>query len=829
MFRKLFLIVFMAALLKNTYADFQFAGDVVSADKNENGVEFKLTNALFNIYVVNNNIVRFRFTNKNEFSRAPSYAVINSSSGAFSFRDDSEYYEIATKEMIVRVAKSPCRVSIYDMDMNLLNEDEKSFGMAFDADEVRCFKNLFKDELFYGLGEKTGSLKKNGQQLTMWNSDTPDYTDKQDPLYQSIPFFIGIRDHKAYGIFFDNTYRSYFNMGASNNRFYWFGAEKGELDYYFIKGPEIKKVISLYTMITGRMEMPPMWSLGYQQSKWSYYPESTVKTLAQTFRDKNIPCDVIYLDIHYMNGYRVFTWDNNRFPDPVRMLKELAQQGFKVITIVDPGVKADTSGYKIAQEGLKEDLFAKYPDGVVYQGEVWPGWAYFPDFTKKETREWWGKKNAELLKQGVAGIWNDMNEPSAWGQAIPDIIQFDDNGYGASYKKIHNVYALEMAKATFEGIKSNVPGKRPFILTRAGFSGIQRYAAVWTGDNAASEVHLKLACTMVQGLSLSGVPFCGSDVGGFFGSPSQRLYTRWMELGAFTPFYRGHTIINTRDQEPWAFGEEVEGWVKKIMDLRYELLPFFYTEFYTAHKTGIPIVRSMFLNYQEDDECYSDEAQYQYMIGDNLLVAPVVSEFENSKKLYLPEGKWLGWWDSKVYDGGQWILVEAPIDMIPLFIREGGIIPMREKQEYTGQHGDDVSFLKLKIFPGPESNSQLYQDDGKTLKYQDGDYLVTDISVKNDNGLDINLVKKEGDYTPQIVSYTFEIFRTDPIKNIAVNGSQLKPFPQKDYGTRNESGYLFDSEKNLLVIKYVSEGNGTGSDPVVLNYKYSPKIEIKVE
>ena len=828
MFRKLFLIVFMAALINNTYADFQYAGDVVSAEKNETGVEFKLTNALFNLYVVNDDIVRFRFTNKDEFSKAPSYAVVDNSAGPFSYKENPGYYEVSTSALIVRVSKSPCRVSIYDKDMNLLNEDEKSFGVAFDADEVRCFKTLFNDEMFYGLGEKTGNLRKNGEQWTMWNSDTPDYTEKQDPLYQSIPFFIGIRNHKAYGIFFDNTYRSYFNMGASNNRFYWFGAEKGELDYYFINGPAIKKVISLYTLLTGRMEMPPMWALGYQQSKWSYYPESTVMNLAQNFRNRHIPCDVIYLDIHYMNGYRVFTWDDKRFPNPYKMANELNDEGFKIITIIDPGVKADTNGYEVAAEGLKQDLFAKYPDGVVYQGEVWPGWAYFPDFTKKETREWWGKKNAELMEKGVAGIWNDMNEPSAWGQAIPDIIQFDDNGFGANYKKIHNVYALEMAKATFEGIKNNLPGRRPFILTRAGFSGIQRYAAVWTGDNAASETHLKLACTMVQGLSLSGVAFCGSDVGGFFGSPSQRLYTRWMELGAFTPFYRGHTIINTRDQEPWAFGEEVERWVKDVMDLRYELLPFFYTEFYTAHKTGVPIVRSMFLNYQNDDQCYSHDAQYQFMVGDNLLVAPVVSEYENSKKLYLPEGKWLGWWDNKVYEGGQWILVDAPIYRIPLFIKEGGVIPMREKQEYTTQIGPDVHFLKLKIFPGTNSNYELYQDDGNTLKYQDGDYLVTDISVKNEQGLYIKLEKKEGDYTPRLITYTLEIYRTEPVKSITVNGTRLGHFSQKDYEKIREAGYLFDPEKKLLVIKYVSEANGAGGDPIVIDYKYNPKIEIKV-
>ncbi|HSD62162.1 MAG TPA: glycoside hydrolase family 31 protein, partial [Ignavibacteriaceae bacterium] len=773
MFKKYFFILLMVTSFKSSYADFEYAGNVTSFQKFDDRVEFKLSNAQFNVYIIDNNIIRFRFASRTEFSQALSYAVIYHNSVPFDFTEENDFYQISTPDLIVRISKSPCRVRIFDHSMNLLNEDDKSFGMSYDNDDIRCFKTLFKDELFYGLGEKTRNLKKNGEIWTMWNSDTPAYTEKQDPLYQSIPFFIGIRNHKAYGIFLDNTYKSYFNMGASNNRFYWFGAEKGELDYYFINGPEIKKVINLYTMLTGRMELPPMWSLGYQQSKWSYYPESTVRTLAETFRNKQIPCDVIYLDIHYMDGYRVFTWDKNRFPDPENMLTDLKAQGFKVITIIDPGVKADTVNYRASAEGLNQDLFVKYPDGIVYQGQVWPGWAYFPDFTKKETRKWWGKMNADLLSQGVSGIWNDMNEPSAWGQAIPDILQFNDNGFGANYKKIHNVYALEMAKATFEGIKENKLGTRPFILTRAGFSGIQRYAAVWTGDNVASEIHLKLACTMVQGLSLSGVAFCGSDVGGFFESPSPRLYTRWMQLGAFSPFYRGHTIINTRDQEPWAFGDDVESWVKKIVNLRYELLPFFYNEFYNASETGVPIVRSMFLNFQDDDECYSDSAQYQFMIGDNLLVAPVLSEYENFKKLYLPEGKWLNWWNNKVYDGNQWIVVEAPIDRIPLFLREGAIIPMQEVQNYAGEKNIDE--LTFKIFSSENSNYHFYQDDGTSLDYKNDKYLLTDVDEQNDSALEIKINKAKGSYKPEINSYRFNIYKDSPTEKVSVNGSSINP------------------------------------------------------
>ncbi|MEK6552213.1 MAG: TIM-barrel domain-containing protein, partial [Bacteroidota bacterium] len=386
------IILLVMTITNYSQSQFQFAGSVNTVKVESNRVEFQLSNCLLNIYIVDQNIIRLRYTNQKEFSKAPSYAVVYQQPEKikFEFKKEKEKFVLTTKELTVHIKKNPCRISIYDKQMNLLNSDEESFGVSFDNDEVRCFKKLFDDEKFYGLGEKSDDLLKNRKQYTMWNTDYPAYTSKKDELYVSIPFFIGIRNYNAYGIFFDNTYKSYFNMGASNNRFYWFGADKGEMDYYFIYGPEIKRVISDYTKLTGRIELPPMWALGYQQSRWSYYPEENVRRIAKTFRDKNIPCDVIYLDIHYMDGYRVFTIDKNRFPDPAKMISDLKKDGFKIVPIIDPGVKVD-SVYFAAKEGLEKNLFAKYPGGIPYQGEVWPGWSYFPDFTKKETRDWWGK------------------------------------------------------------------------------------------------------------------------------------------------------------------------------------------------------------------------------------------------------------------------------------------------------------------------------------------------------------------------------------------------------------------------------------------------------
>ena len=796
-------VVFILSILfiNVSRAEFKFVGSVVSYNKTGDEIELKLTNALFNIYVIDNNIIRFRYTDKNSFSAAPSYAVIynNEKTIPFRFADDGKYLTISTGDLNVHIFKSPCRLKIYDKDMNLINEDDRSFGVGFDGNEVRCFKELLEGERFYGLGEKTGPLEKTGNQYTMWNSDHPAYNAKTDPLYESIPFFIGVREKKAYGIFFDNTYKSYFNMGASSKRFYWFGADGGEMDYYFIAGPEIKKVISSYTMLTGRMEMPPKWALGYQQSKWSYYPEFKVRDIAKNFREKKIPCDVIYLDIDYMDGYRVFTWDSARFPDPARMLADLKNEGFKIVPIIDPGIKAD-SNYFAAKEGITDGLFAKYPDGTVYQGEVWPSWSYFPDFTMKKTRDWWGEKLNTLLKTGVEGFWNDMNEPAVWGNSFPDIVRFSDNGFGADHKKIHNVYALEEAKATFDAFHKYSPNKRHFMLTRAGFAGIQRYSAVWTGDNVANNESLRLACTMSLGMGLSGVPFIGSDVGGFIGVGTPNLYTRWMELGAFTPFFRAHSQKNQKDKEPWAFGDEVEKNVKNIISLRYKLLPYIYNEFHNASITGLPLMRPMFFDFQNDDNCYENKAQYQYMFGENILVAPVLDEKSTFKELYLPEGYWYDWWTDKVYQGGKWIIVSAPVDRIPLFIKEGAIIPEQPVEQYVGEKTD--SLLTVIVFPSKQSSYDFYEDDGITFNYKKGEYSETEIKSEISGNTGRITVKKIHDgYKSEHKTTLFKVLNISSLSSVKNNLKDLTGYPSKTDLNKIDEGYFFDRIKSTVFIK----------------------------
>ena len=786
---------------------FKFAGAVRSCETKDGVIRFQLTNAKLNVYVISDNIIRFRYADKDDFSEAPSYAVVydNKKEIPYKFTEESDNYVITTSQLIVHIAKNPCRVAIYDTKMNLINADDESFGASFDDGEVRCFKKHLPGERFYGLGEKSDNLDKTGNQYTMWNTDYPAYTTRKDPLYVDIPFFMGVKDYKAYGIFFDNTYRSYFNMGASNDRFYWFGADKGEMDYYFIYGPEMKKVVSDYTMLTGRIELPPMWALGYQQSKWSYYPEAEVRNIARNFREKKIPCDVIYLDIHYMDGYRVFTWNKERFPDPPKMLSDLKREGFKIVTIIDPGVKAD-SNYFMAKEGVAQNLFAKYPDNTLYKGEVWPSWAYFPDFTKQATRAWWGDKIGGFLNMGVEGIWNDMNEPAVWGQAFPDIVQFDDNGFHADHKKIHNVYGLSMGRATREGLWKHDPNKRHFILSRSGYAGIQRYTATWTGDNVANEDNLRMACIMPQNLSISGVPFCGPDAGGFIGEPSKALYTRWMELGAFTPFFRGHTELNTKSQEPWAFGDDVEFNVRNMINLRYQMLPFWYSEFYNTSKTGIPVMRPMFLNYQNDENCYYWDAQLQFMIGDNLLVAPILKEDENLKKLYLPEGNWIRVDDNKVYTGGQWIIVEAAINSIPYFLKQGGIIPMQEVQQYVGEK--KITQTELLIYPGKQSSYKLYEDDGISYEYKNEKYSITDFDVaSSDKAIKINVKKTVNGYQGDRKTYLFKLLDQNKPSAVKTGGNGLNELSDMQSFETSTGGFYYDNKNKILYIKTADSGN----------------------
>jgi alpha-glucosidase len=608
----------------------------------------------------------------------------------------------------------------------VLNEDDGSFGTSWIGDEVTTYKRLQKGERFIGLGEKTGNLDRRGTAYTNWNTDKFAYSADQDPLYMSIPFYIGIHSGLQYGIFFDNTHKTKFNFGASNDRFSFFAAEDGEMNYYFIYGENVARVISNYTHLTGRIELPPLWSLGTQQCRYSYYPDKEVVNTARTYREKNIPADVIYLDIHYMDAYKVFTFHPDRFPHPEKMVSELYDMGFHTAVILDPGIKVE-KGYEPYEEGIKNQYFAKYPDGENYSGEVWPGWSHFPDYTKESVRHWWGEWVKFYTGKGIDALWNDMNEPAAWGQSLPDLIEFYYEGDQATHKKARNIYGMQMARSTYDGAKKHLKGNRPFVLNRAGYSGVQRYTATWTGDNVADSEHMICGVRLVNSLGLSGVAFAGFDVGGFSGEASADLFVKWTVLGAFSPLFRFHSMINSKDAEPWAFGEEAEEISRNYISLRYRLMPYIYAAFAESAKTGMPISRSLTLGYTHDEKIYESRYQDQYLFGSAFMIPPVAAGLEFIK-VYLPaHDPWYDLHTGLQVPGGEYI-AEVRKERYPIFVKGSSIIPMQSLIQNLGE--DPSTTLEIHFYNGSINNSfDLYEDDGLSYEYEKGNFNKRSITL----------------------------------------------------------------------------------------------------
>lgn len=585
---------------------------------------------------------------------------------------------------------------------------------------------ISKDQKFYGLGEKTGFLDKRGRKYTMWNTDDPLHTPDRDPLYKSIPFLISKDDDRVFGLFVDSIALSQFDLGYEHPDYLSLKVRDDLLDLYILDGASIKEVLTRYTELTGRMKLPPLWSLGYQQCRWSYYPEERVEQLAQEFKNRDIPCDAIYLDIDYMNEFRVFTFDENRFPHPEQLSSKLREQGIRLVTIIDPGVKMDAD-YPVYLEGARNGYFCKLPTGEVYHGKVWPGVSAYPDFSKSATRKWWGEKHAALFDKGISGIWNDMNEPSDFSvethgdrtlATVPNHVMMDFDGKPRSFAKSHNAYGLLMCMATLEGFNTLRPDERPFIVTRSAYAGIQRYSAVWTGDNHSWWEHLASSIPMYLNIGLSGVPFVGGDVGGFQGECEPELFARWIQLGAFTPFFRAHSVIHSKDHEPWAFGQEVEKVAREAIKLRYSLMPYLYSEMRRSAETGLPLMRPLVLEFENDP--LTHHIDDQFMVGPWLLVAPVLKRHARKRMVYLPEGAWYDYYTKQYYEGGTTILVDAPLDRIPLFVRAGAILPFAEPALSTKLM--DMGRLRFEVYTGAAGVFDLYEDDGISYDYREGRY-----------------------------------------------------------------------------------------------------------
>ncbi|MBK7213073.1 MAG: glycoside hydrolase family 31 protein [Bacteroidales bacterium] len=745
-FKYLVTILSVLMCIASVNAQVHSIGKVLSWKKTATGIEGKTSSAYFRIQVYNEKVIRVRVSLSEKMDDF-SYSLVSAPASGTEFRISEEKNSILlqTNSLNVSIEKLPgFRVIIRNKAGTIISEDVPGdgFGTSFIGLRSSLYKKLQDGERFVGLGETLGNLDKRGNGFTLNNTDTYKYGDPRLSMYVSIPFYIGIHHQEVYGLFYHNTYKTFFNFGLSTPGITSITADGGDADYFLIYDKDIPGILTHYSNLTGRMPMPPVWSLGYHQSRCSYYPQETVQLLGENFRRKQIPIDCIVLDADYLQDYEPFRINLKRFPDMPGLTSSLLKMGIEVTASVNPGIMIDSSYFAHA-DGLAKDIFVKYSDGSLYTAEIAPSLNNYVDFTNPKGRTWWIDHMKFLPENGIAGYWNDMNEPAVGGSYLPDNLLFDFDGRKANALEAKNVYGMQMARSSFESAIKYGKGKRPFVLTRSGFAGVQRYAAIWTGDNTAKDEFLLSGTLLNTQMGLSGVPFVGDDIGGYIGNTSNELFIRWMQVGMFAPFARNHKMSFANSNEPWSFGDEAEAISREYIGFRYRLLPYLYSNFHEAAESGMPVARSLCISNPFDDKVYESPYQYQFLCGDALLVIPVNSE-EKTKKYYLPEGEWFDIHSDAKIQGMQELTAQFPLYDLPVFVRASSMIPMQSLVQSTKEMPSDTLFLH--IYNGSKSSEfAYYEDDGMTQNFRNGVYCKRKISF-NPASNSLTIGEKEGSF-----------------------------------------------------------------------------------
>ncbi|HHU58407.1 MAG TPA: DUF4968 domain-containing protein [Bacteroidales bacterium] len=744
------------------------------------------------------------------FSRSnPSFAVINEAFegiDAVNIQETTQGYEIYTGALILRINARPFRLSIFDKYQRLLLEDYQENGFVQNQNDKVVYKTLKKDEIFLGLGEKGGSLNRRGQSFTMWNSDKPCYSADEDPLYKSIPFFMS---SYGYGVFLDNTYKTEFKMGSESDDYFSFQAPGGEMIYYVMYGPEYKQLIRHYTHLTGQPIMPPNWALGFSQSRGLLTREDLTRDIAEGYRSRNIPCDIIYQDIGWTQHLQDFNWREGNYDNPQKMLSDLAEKGFKVVISQDPVIsqvnssqwfEADSLGYFATDIRTGESYDMPWP---------WGGHCGVVDFTNPEVADWWGDYQQKPINDGVKGFWTDMGEP-AWSNE-EDVDRLNMQHHAGMHDEIHNVYGLEWDRIVTEQFEKHNPNTRIFQMTRAAYAGLQRYTFGWSGDaghggnvlNGWSSLAGQIPLALSSGMGL--IPFWATDISGYCGDISSysgfaELYTRWLQFGAFNPLSRIHHEGNNA-VEPWLFGDEVLEIIKDAIELKYQLFPYLYSYSREAYDTGLPIMRATILEYPDDAEAL--KAEHQFLFGSELLVAPVVEQYAAVKRVYLPAGEWVDFNDpSKVYRGRQWM--DYPVDLatVPIFIKKGSIIPMMPVMQYI--HEDENYPLTFKVFPAGNGHQAttfaLYEDDGESNDYKRDQFGKRIIRYRsNQTGAELEIATKEsGGFQLSKRDYQIKIVNTQEPRRIELNGKRLRKVRKSSDFEKLQ--WYWDKDTNTCII-----------------------------
>jgi len=783
---------------------------VTASRPTPNGIEIRSGNAVLQITALREDVLRVRIGASGQLPEDASWAVLPAARTSV-FKVTPEFSNSSvgfmTSKLRVTIHRDPLALTVADLDGHIVAQDLPGRPVEFHGSSFRVYRKSPVDEHYFGLGDKPGPLDRRNEAFSNWNTDAFGWQESTDPIYKSIPFFITFRKGISAGFYLDNTWRTSFDFNKEYRDGYSFGSEGGPLDYYILYGPEPKAVVKAWAWLVGTTPLPSLWALGYQQSRYSYYPESEVRRIASRLRSERIPADVIWLDIDYQIKNRPFTVDSERFPHFDQMIQDLKAQHLHTVVITDLHV-ADlpNAGYKPYDEGVAGDHFVKNPDGSTYVGMVWPGKSVFPDFTRAVSRDWWGTLYSDFVAKGVSGFWNDMNEPAIFSstKTFPDDVQhrIEEPGFQsrvASHLEIHNIFGMENTRGTFEGLLKLAPDVRPFVMTRASFAGGQRYAATWTGDNSSTWNHLRQTTAQLLNLGLSGFAMSGADVGGFAGAPQPELLTRWLELAAFQPIDRDHSAVGTNPHEPWENGTPDDvNLRRKYIEERYRLLPYLYTTSEEMSRTGLPIMRPLFLEFPKgslDGGPLDLSTGNEFLLGPDLLIAQ--SPYPDAMDDYsvaLPAVGWYDYWTGIRVEGGfgrkgidnnpitqPEVHLHRSLDTLPVFVRAGAIVPIQPVVQSTDETPQGP--LTLRVYPplngAKECSGSLYLDDGVSYDFRKGKFLHVDFTCHaTAQGITVNVDPHEGSYAPWWNLLNIEVYGlTNPAAGASASTGGAAPSP----------------------------------------------------
>ena len=741
-------------------------------------------------------IVRVDFHPSSSTIIDSSFIVIQDTSEIVSYTlvDFSDRLEISTQAMQIICQKFPVRISYKNSNGEVILSEPAAGGIAVNGNERIVNFILDNDDHFYGTGERGTELDKKGQSFYSFNTQIGGYSSPLETMNINVPF---LANKKGYAIYFDNTYPGYFDLGETNLSQFSYKVFGGEMSYYLIVAETIPDQLEKYTWLTGRQPLPPKWALGFIQSKYGYRNESAARSLVQTMRQKQIPCDAIVLDLYWFEYMGDISWDFVDWPNPFQMMQDFLNDGMKTIVITEPYIVEYSSNFSTAISN-NYFTFDQQNNPVLI-----PNWwscgcnAGLLDLTNPSAKQWWWSKHPAFWGNELAGIWSDLGEPEAHPETM--------NHFLGSRDKVHNIFNFLWSQLLFEGINQIRPNKRVFNLTRSAFAGSQRYGIIpWSGDVAKEFGGLKVQLPMLLNMGMSGLAYHNSDIGGFCcGATTPELYVRWMQYGTFCPITRAHGM-DFQLTEPWGYGSEAEAISKKYISLRYQLLPYIYTMAYENYSNGMPLARPLFFEYPDAEflNNYSDE----YLWGDNFIVSPVVDEGLTHKDIFIPEGEWVDFFTDAVYQGPQNIVLEVPLDKLPLFVKRGSIVPMLPVMNYTDEFPADTLILTVYPAQGIEAYFSLYEDDGVSLDYQSGSFASTEFrqNISANDELNIIINPSLGNYSGKLSERTYlsSIHHMGNMPtSVYKNGTLLSG--RNSYGElrNNTEGYYYDNFRRILYVQ----------------------------